>query len=181
MALAAARWLLLSYRLPREPTRLRLGVWRRLKRVGAVPLHGAVWTVPLDAKTREDFEWLAEEIEEAGGTVFVWEAESLDAGQNRRIAGRLLREAENRYAATAAAARALLREAAKARESDVDRLRSMLRRVRRLERELRLDRRRDFVRAHGRGSAERAVADALDAIRARLDKYAVGDTATLSR
>lgn len=181
MAATTARWLLLSYRLPREPTRLRLAVWRRLKRVGAVPLHGAVWTVPLDVKTREDFEWLAEEVEEAGGSVFVWEADSLDAAQNRRITDRLMREAENRYAASAAAARALQQEAARLSEGDVDRLGAVLRRARRLERELRLDRRRDFVRAPGRARAHSAIAITLNAIRARLDKHAVGDAATLSR
>lgn len=174
----AARWLLLSYRLPREPTRLRLAVWRRLKRVGAVPLHGAVWTVPLAVETREAFEWLAEEIEEARGSVFLWEADSLDATQNRRIADRLMRESENRYATTVAAARALQREAAKAREADVERL---LRRARRLERELRLDHRRDFVRAPGRPAAEAAVAATLNAVRRRLEKHAVGDAATLPR
>jgi DNA-binding transcriptional regulator PaaX len=181
MSSDAARWLLLSYRLPREPTRLRLAVWRRLKRVGAVPLHGAVWTVPRDAKTREDFEWLAEEIEEAGGTVFVWEADSLDAEQNRRIAGRLMREAENRYAALAAGARSVSRAAAKVRDGNVGRLRSALRRARGLERELRLERRRDFLRAPGRGAAEAAVTEALEALRARLDKHAVGDATALSR
>lgn len=177
----AARWLLLSYRLPREPTRLRLAVWRRLKRVGAVPLHGAVWTVPLDAKTREDFEWLAEEIEEAGGTVFLWQADSLDAEQNRRIAARLMREAENRYAAIATGARSLSRAAAKVRGGDVGRLQSALRRAHALERELRLERRRDFLRAPGRGAAERTVAEAVDALRARLEKHAVGDATALSR
>jgi hypothetical protein len=60
-------WVALSYRLPREPSRPRLAVWRRLKRLGAVVLHDSVWVLPADAKTREAFEWLAEEIEEQGG------------------------------------------------------------------------------------------------------------------
>src|SRR6478672_6405829 len=76
-------WILLSSRLPREPSRLRLGVWRRLKRLGAVLIHDAVWTLPADAKTREACEWLAEEIEEQGGTAWVWEAASLSADQDR--------------------------------------------------------------------------------------------------
>src|SRR6266542_594121 len=80
---AQATWILLSSRLPREPSRLRLAVWRRLKRLGAVLLHDAVWVLPADAKTREAFEWLAEEIGEQGGTAFVWEALSLDEPQNR--------------------------------------------------------------------------------------------------
>jgi hypothetical protein len=65
--MAQATWILLSSRLPREPSRLRLSIWRRLKRIGAVLLHDSVWILPADAKTREAFEWLAEEIEEQGG------------------------------------------------------------------------------------------------------------------
>jgi len=33
------RWLLLVYRVPSEPTRLRAAVWRRLKSLGAVYLQ----------------------------------------------------------------------------------------------------------------------------------------------
>ena len=179
MLRAATRWLLLSYRLPREPTRLRLAVWRRLKRVGAVPLHGAVWTVPLDAKTREDFEWLAEEIEEGRGTALLWAADSLEVAQDRRIAARLGREADARYAAIAAAARGVARAATGGRQAD--RLEAALRQVRRLERELRLERRRDFFRGTGRRAAERAVTEAADAIRARLDSHALDHAPSLPR
>ena len=78
-SMAAIAWILLSSRLPREPSRLRLAIWRRLKRLGAVLIHDAVWMLPADAKTREAFEWLAEEIEEQGGTAWVWEAAGLSA------------------------------------------------------------------------------------------------------
>jgi hypothetical protein len=81
--MASLTWILLSSRLPREPTRLRLAIWRRLKRLGAVLIHDAVWMLPADAKTREAFEWLAEEIEEQGGTAWVWEAAGLCPAQDR--------------------------------------------------------------------------------------------------
>jgi hypothetical protein len=173
----ATRWLLLSYRLPREPTRLRLAVWRRLKRVGAVPLHGAIWTVPLDAKTREDFEWLAEEIEEAGGTTLLWVAESLSGQQDQSIAARLRREAENRYAGLAASARTL----AHRESADTEELRAALRALGRLERALRLEHRRDYFRAPGRQAAQEAIAEAATTLRARIDAHALGDSAALPR
>src|SRR3954451_16070345 len=93
-----AEWILLSSRVPREPTRLRLAIWRRLKPLGAVLIHDAVWVLPADAKTREAFEWLAEEIEEQGGTAWVWEAASLSAAQDREAVERFRREADARYA-----------------------------------------------------------------------------------
>ena len=102
-------WVSLSYRLPREPSRPRLAVWRRLKRLGATLLHDAVWLLPSDAKTREAFEWLAEEIEEQGGTAFVWEATSLGAEQDQTIVAQFRAAADERYAAIAESAEALRR------------------------------------------------------------------------
>src|SRR5215210_4396537 len=102
-------WITLSYRLPPVPTRLRLAVWRRLKRIGAVLLHDSVWVLPADGKTREAFEWLAEEIEEHGGTALIWEAQSLDPQQDQLIIDRFRAEADARYASMAESARKLQR------------------------------------------------------------------------
>lgn len=156
------RWVLLSSRLPREPSRLRLGVWRRLRRLGALLLHDAVWVLPEDAKTREAFEWLAEEISEQGGTAFVWEALSLDEPQNRELVRRFRAEADTRYAALAHSARKILRTATRSRRGAVRiDARGALRNLTGLERALRLERRRDYFRAPGRGDAETAVATAI--------------------
>ena len=160
--MAPVRWVLLSSRLPREPTRLRLGVWRRLRRLGALLLHDAVWVLPEDARTREAFEWLAEEISEQGGTAFVWEALSLDEPQNRELVRRFRAEADTRYAALAHSARTVLRTAARSRRgaARID-ARTALRHLKGLERALRLELRRDYFRAPGRGDAETAVATAI--------------------
>lgn len=42
----AERWLVLVVRVPAEPSRHRVGVWRELRRVGAVPLGQGSWVVP---------------------------------------------------------------------------------------------------------------------------------------
>jgi len=160
--MAPVRWVLLSSRLPREPSRLRLGIWRRLRRLGALLLHDAVWVLPEDAKTREAFEWLAEEISEQGGTAFVWEALSLDEPQNRELVRRFRAEADTRYAALAHSARMILRTAARSRRGAARiYTRVALRHLKGLERALRLERRRDYFRAPGRGDAETAVATAI--------------------
>lgn len=158
-------WLLCSYRLPREPSRLRLAIWRRLKRVGAVVINEGIWVLPLDAKTREDFEWIAEEIEERGGSVLLWQAESLPAGQDAGIIERFRAEARERYAEALASAQALNRSATRlSRSSSLDKV---IQQLHLLERSLRLDRRRDYFRAPGRGDAEQAVQAALDVVLAR--------------
>jgi hypothetical protein len=174
-------WLLCSYRLPREPTRLRLAVWRRLKRVGAVMLHDGLWVLPNDAQTREDFEWLAEEIEERGGSVMLWEAHSLPGGQDSAVAMKFRAEAEDRYAGIAHAA-AKLAAKGKRRGAAGRSAEKALQQLRGLERTLRLERRRDYFRAPGRQRAEETIQAAIIQIRSRAAPrapkrrlHAVGD------
>jgi hypothetical protein len=167
--MAQTTWILLSSRLPREPSRLRLGIWRRLKRLGAVLLHDSVWILPVDAKTREAFEWLAEEIEEQGGTALTWEAQSLSADQDRSIVQRFRAEADERYAGLAASAkairRAVLGSRKRVRPPQID---QALRQLRGLERALRLERRRDYFRAPGRMAADAAVQQVIRDLQDRV-------------
>jgi hypothetical protein len=72
-------WLLLIYRIPREPTAGRVFVWRKLKQLGAVALQDAVWVLPATPRTREQFQWLAAEISELKGEAVLWEADQLYA------------------------------------------------------------------------------------------------------
>jgi hypothetical protein len=72
-------WLLLVYRIPREPTAGRVFVWRKLKQLGAIPLQDAVWVLPSTPRTQEQFQWLAAEISELKGDALLWEAEQIYA------------------------------------------------------------------------------------------------------
>ena len=44
----APSWVLLVYKIPREPTSSRAVIWRKLKRLGALLLHDAVWVLPAE-------------------------------------------------------------------------------------------------------------------------------------
>jgi uncharacterized protein YdbL (DUF1318 family) len=144
------RWVLLSYRLPREPSTPRIGVWRKLERLGVARLGDGLVALPADARTREQLDWLAEEIGEAGGTATVWLATPASAGQERAIgqAMRAARAAE--YQAVAAQARAAAGGGAVERIRVVRRLRGKLRRITR----------RDFFPPADRDAA-RATVEAL--------------------
>ena len=74
-------WVLLVYKIPREPTASRAQVWRKLKRLGALLLHDAVWVLPSTPWTREQFQWLTVEIGELGGEAHLWESHLLLNGQ----------------------------------------------------------------------------------------------------
>jgi hypothetical protein len=170
--MTAHRWTLLSSRIPREPSRLRLSAWRRLRRLGAVLLNDAVWVLPAGDRTRESFEWLAEEIVEQGGTAYLWEASSLGSLQDREIVARFVAEANERYGEIGAAADVALRTAT--RSGGRTPLTQPFRRLRVLERALRLERRRDWFRAPGWTGAERSVQAAIQQIEQLREKRAKG-------
>lgn len=156
------RWVLLAYRLPREPSNPRVGVWRKLERLGVARLGDGLVALPADARTREQLDWLAEEIVEAGGTATVWLATPGSAAQERAIA-------EAMRAARAAEYRAVTEQArAAAGAGSVERMRA----VRRLRGELRRIARRDFFPPAEREAA-RAAVDVLAADAAAADLAAV--------
>jgi hypothetical protein len=70
-------WLLLIYKIPREPTAGRVYVWRKLKQLGAVALQDAVWVLPGTARTLEQFRWLSAEITELGGDATLLSADQV--------------------------------------------------------------------------------------------------------
>ena len=70
-------WLLLHYKLPTKPSALRVYIWRKLKRLGAILLHEAVWVLPDLPRTAEQIQWLAAEIQEMGGNAYYWRANSV--------------------------------------------------------------------------------------------------------
>ncbi|MFE5480950.1 Chromate resistance protein ChrB [Streptomyces sp. NPDC056527] len=43
---AATRWLILVIKLPADPSRHRVAVWRELRKIGALSLGQGVWAVP---------------------------------------------------------------------------------------------------------------------------------------
>lgn len=73
------KWLLLSYRVPREPTASRVFVWRKLKQLAAVAIQDAVWVLPKNSRTLEQFQWLASEITQIGGEAMLWEGDQVYA------------------------------------------------------------------------------------------------------
>ena len=77
-----SKWLLLVYKIPREPSVHRVSLWRKLKQLGAIRLHDVVWVLPATPQTRERFRWMASEVAELGeeATVFVSEL----AGERQR-------------------------------------------------------------------------------------------------
>jgi hypothetical protein len=92
-------WLLLHYKIPREPTAARVYVWRKLKRLGAVLLHDAVWVLPATPRTLEQFQWLAAEIVELEGESMLWESRlALTNQREEALVRQFLAQVDGEYA-----------------------------------------------------------------------------------
>ena len=97
-------WVLLCYRVPREPSAPRIAIWRKLKRLGVGQLGDGLVALPADARAREHLEWVAEEVAEAGGSAGVWLARPATLAQDRELAAAMAAARSDEYATVAAAA-----------------------------------------------------------------------------
>lgn len=143
-------WVLLSYRVPREPSTPRIAVWRTLKRLGVAQIGDGVVALPADPRTREQLEWVAVQVDEAGGASSVWLAQLASRAAERALMERMAAARAAEYEAIAAKA------VAAARSGDPERARL----VRGLRGQLRQVGRRDFFPPPQREQA-RAVVEAL--------------------
>ena len=124
------RWVLLAYRLPREPSTPRIAIWRQLRRLGALQLVDGVVALPLDARTREALEWLAQAVEEANGEATIWLAEPATTAQDRRLVEQMQAIVGSEYVELAAEARSVATRGGSGRARTLGRLRRELRRIR---------------------------------------------------
>jgi DNA-binding transcriptional regulator PaaX len=149
------RWLILIYHLPREPSRHRVAVWRKLKALGALYLQDGAATLPDDAVIREQLEWLQLRVREAGGAATLWEALPNTVAENRSLVEefRALREAAYRELIDSAGK--LKRKAAIGAGGTV-----LLEELARIERDFRTERRRDYFRSPLRKVADAAIREA---------------------
>jgi predicted urease superfamily metal-dependent hydrolase len=122
-------WVLLAYRLRREPSTPRSALWRKLRRLGAAQVLDGLAALPLDARNREQLEWLADEVVEAGGEATIWVGELGSTAQERELATRMAESVAADYRALIEDARAARSELPGQRKRTLGRLRRELRRI----------------------------------------------------
>ena len=72
-------WRVIIYRLPAEPSRHRVAIWRELRRLGAVPLQQGTWAVPEGEGFDSGFAQVIEAIKTAGAQPVVLAVTGQDA------------------------------------------------------------------------------------------------------
>jgi len=103
------RWLALLTTLPPTPTRHRVGVWRKLQRMGAVRLRGAGWILPETPETTELFQWLVQEIQSFKGEATLLRVDRVETMADDEIAALFHEARAAEYQAVVKGCREILR------------------------------------------------------------------------
>ena len=106
---SSADWLLLLHVLPTSKAQARVQAWRRLQRVGAVSLKNSAYALPNSAESREDFEWIRNEVIAAGGQAIVLIARAPDQATVDDVTNAFRAARADDFIAIAGEARALLK------------------------------------------------------------------------
>ncbi|HET6893479.1 MAG TPA: chromate resistance protein ChrB domain-containing protein [Pyrinomonadaceae bacterium] len=139
---SARDWVLLIHQLPPKPTNLRVRIWRKLQKLGAVAIKNSVYVLPATEKAHEDFQWLKQEIESTGGEAAVFRAGSVEGATDKEIIAAFRKARDEEFAAVAAEFDGLtgaIREQSRgkhlsagrlsAHETDIDKLHADLERI----------------------------------------------------
>src|SRR5918995_6893195 len=94
---SSSRWLVLVHQLPAHPSNRRVRTWRRLQSIGALAVKQAVYVLPDSADAREDFEWLKTDIENAGGQVSIFAADTVDTWSHDALVDQFRRSRQDAY------------------------------------------------------------------------------------
>jgi hypothetical protein len=177
-------WLLLIHQLPPRPTSLRVRIWRKLQKLGAVSLKNSVYVLPFGEKTHEDFQWVRQEVESAGGEATVLRAGSVEGATDDEIVALFRAQRGEEYARVTAELDSLAGAVSGQRkgghlspgrldshEADLSRLHQELERVITV----------DFFLADGRAAALAALERCRQALRLPQDGGGRGAKARASR
>lgn len=78
-------WLLLIYRVPSEPSKNRVAVWRELKRLGALFLQNCVCVLPNVPQCRKGISSVIKKVKNAGGDHYLFPIGKLDRSRTEEL------------------------------------------------------------------------------------------------
>jgi hypothetical protein len=94
----ATGWLLLVYKVPSEPSRVRVSVWRELKRLGGVYLQQAACIFPGLPDNAKALQTVRQRITSLGGTSWYFEVPPLPDGEHQQLIASFQQAAAKEYA-----------------------------------------------------------------------------------
>jgi hypothetical protein len=95
--MATTSWLLLTYKVPPEPSRGRIALWRKLKGMGAVYLQNGVCLLPKTDDHLRKLKILENDITEMAGEAVLLETVGLDQRQQEKVIERFNHDRNEGY------------------------------------------------------------------------------------
>jgi len=158
-------WVLLTYRLPPDPSRHRVAVWRELRKAGALSLQQATWAVPARRDFTDAISRALALIERAEGGALVFDAAPRGPEMTAQLEALFTAEREEEWSEFLAECNKFDHEIAKEirtqkfTAAELDEEEQNLERLRRWFRELRA---RDVFVAPSQEAAERRLKDCVE-------------------
>ena len=90
-------WLLLTYKVPAEPSAKRIAIWRRLKGMGAVYLQNGVCVLPKTDDHIRRLKMVENDIMKAEGECVILETIALDRAQEEKVVARFKADRDDAY------------------------------------------------------------------------------------
>jgi hypothetical protein len=163
-------WMVLLFRVPAQPSRYRVAVWRELRRIGAVSLGQSAWLARAAPAFADGIARAVQLVQAGGGEAIVLDVSGHEDADAEGLAGVYTAAREAEWTEFLAECGKYLteidKEIAKGKLTlaELDEEEQSLERLRRWHRELRL---RDVLRASSAADADRRLKDC----EAKLEDY----------
>ncbi len=90
-------WLLLTYKVPLEPSKRRVALWRRLKSMGGIYLQSGVCLLPKTDDHVRRLKMLENDVAEMGGESLILETVALNQAQEDKVVARFKTDRDDQY------------------------------------------------------------------------------------
>ena len=90
-------WLLLTYKVPLEPSKRRVALWRRLKGMGGIYLQSGVCLLPKTDDHVRRLKMLENDVAEMGGESLILETVALNQAQEAKVVARFKADRDEEY------------------------------------------------------------------------------------
>ena len=102
---------MIIYKVPPNPSTLRIGIWKRIKELGALPLQQSIYIVPNRPELRQSLDKVKAEILECGGECKLLEVTSFEEDQQSEIIEEFRRLRDQEYEEIIEGCQTLMNEA----------------------------------------------------------------------
>ncbi len=78
-------WLMFNSTLPKEPSRIRVSVWRKLKKSGSVSIGQSMWILPVSKENNDIFLEISQEVLQNNGSAYIMKSEFINVSNENIV------------------------------------------------------------------------------------------------